>query len=252
MLTSTPKDPTQPSTQFYNIDALYTVSLHTRGGTEANNGPQPPFDMSQAERNWWDDSATGPKDYNIFDGAKFVTKTIDARKPNFKGFPNYPKRTIAPTTAVMPHANGNPTPVDPTTLSTEAEAKALQAELGDVFIESALGERRNTFLLETHSEHLLLRVMRRMRETADQTLPSGLPTVHPDDVRVLYKVSDYYAPEYESGIRWNDPELAMPWPVNDAAIILSDKDRRLSLLKEFSSPFDYDGAPLGALIEREL
>ena len=73
-----------------------------------------------------------------------------------------------------------------------------------------------------------------------------------DDVRVLYKVSEYYAPEYESGIRWNDPEVAMPWPVNDAAIILSDKDRRLSLLKEFFSPFEYDGAPLGALIEREL
>ena len=73
-----------------------------------------------------------------------------------------------------------------------------------------------------------------------------------DDVRVLYKVSDYYAPEYEIGIRWDDPELAMPWPVNDADIILSDKDRQLSLLKEFSSPFEYDGTPLGALMEREL
>lgn len=132
MIKSIPQDPTQPSTQFYNIDALYTVSLHTRGGTEANNGPQPPFDMSQAERNWWDDSATGLKSYTVFDTASssFKTITIDARKPNFKGFPNYPKRTIAPTPAVMPHANGSPTPVDPTTLSTEAEAKALQTELG--------------------------------------------------------------------------------------------------------------------------
>src|SRR5262249_25817563 len=33
---------------------------------------------------------------------------------------------------------------------------AQQAELGDVFIEAALGERKNTFLLETHSEHLIL------------------------------------------------------------------------------------------------
>jgi predicted ATPase len=39
---------------------------------------------------------------------------------------------------------------------------ALQAELGDVFIESALGGQRNRFLIETHSEHLLLCVMRRM------------------------------------------------------------------------------------------
>lgn len=43
---------------------------------------------------------------------------------------------------------------------------ALQAELGDVVIESALGEGGNTLLIETHSEHLLLRIMRRMRETA--------------------------------------------------------------------------------------
>lgn len=42
---------------------------------------------------------------------------------------------------------------------------ALQAELGDVIIESALGERKNTFILETHSEHLILRILRRIRET---------------------------------------------------------------------------------------
>jgi hypothetical protein len=41
---------------------------------------------------------------------------------------------------------------------------ALQAELADVFIESALGEPHNTFLLETHSEHLILRLLRRIRE----------------------------------------------------------------------------------------
>ena len=63
---------------------------------------------------------------------------------------------------------------------------ALQAELGDVFIESALGERKNTFLLETHSEHLILRIMRRMRDTVRGTLPEGIPPVRPEDVAVLY------------------------------------------------------------------
>ena len=66
----------------------------------------------------------------------------------------------------------------------------LQAELGDVFIESALGARRNTFLLETHSEHLLLRVMRRMRETFEECLPEGHLPVRPDDVMVLYVEPD--------------------------------------------------------------
>ena len=63
---------------------------------------------------------------------------------------------------------------------------ALQAELSDVFIESALGGRRNTFILETPSEHLILRIMRRMRDTDQGTLPDGLPPVHPEDVAILY------------------------------------------------------------------
>lgn len=67
---------------------------------------------------------------------------------------------------------------------------ALQAELGDLFIESALGDQRNRFLIETHSEHLLLRVMRRMRETAAGKLPAKIPPVRPQDVMVLYVEPD--------------------------------------------------------------
>jgi hypothetical protein len=63
---------------------------------------------------------------------------------------------------------------------------AHQAELGDVFIESALGERKNTFLLETHSEHLILRIMRRMRETHEGKLPAGLPPVRPEGVSIVF------------------------------------------------------------------
>ena len=67
---------------------------------------------------------------------------------------------------------------------------ALQAELGDLFIQSALGEQKNTFILETHSEHLLLRIMRRIRETFQGNLPEGLPPVRPEDVTVLYVERD--------------------------------------------------------------
>jgi len=67
---------------------------------------------------------------------------------------------------------------------------ALQAELGDVFIESALSDRKNTFLLETHSEHLILRIMRRIRETHLGKLPKHLPPIKPTDVSVLYVEKD--------------------------------------------------------------
>jgi len=73
-----------------------------------------------------------------------------------------------------------------------------------------------------------------------------------NDVVVMYKASDYYAPTHEIGIRWNDPDIAFPWPLKEANIIISDKDRRLPLLKEFASPFAYNGQPLAPLTVLEL
>ena len=63
---------------------------------------------------------------------------------------------------------------------------ALQAELGDVFIEAALGERKNTLIIETHSEHILLRIMRRIRETTAGRLPEGFLPIRSEDVCVLF------------------------------------------------------------------
>lgn len=40
----------------------------------------------------------------------------------------------------------------------------------------------------------------------------------------LYKTTDYYAPELERSIRWNDEDLAIQWPIAEEQIILSDKD----------------------------
>jgi dTDP-4-dehydrorhamnose 3,5-epimerase len=65
-----------------------------------------------------------------------------------------------------------------------------------------------------------------------------------NDVLVIYKVSNHYAPAYDMGIRWDDPDIAYPWPVKNVDVIVSEKDRLLPSLKEFSSPFPYDGHPL--------
>ena len=43
---------------------------------------------------------------------------------------------------------------------------------------------------------------------------------------MLYKVSDYYAPALDRGLAWDDPALAIAWPLPASGAILSDKDRR--------------------------
>ena len=73
-----------------------------------------------------------------------------------------------------------------------------------------------------------------------------------DDVLVTYKVSDHYAPAHDSGIRWNDPDIAFPWPTAEADLVVSDKDNRLPYLQEFDSPFAYDGHPLLPMVVTEL
>lgn len=57
-----------------------------------------------------------------------------------------------------------------------------------------------------------------------------------------YKCTDYYAPEAEGGILWNDPEIGIEWPVSDP--VLSDKDRTYPTLRELmaSGLPDFGGA----------
>lgn len=59
-----------------------------------------------------------------------------------------------------------------------------------------------------------------------------------------YKCSDFYAPADERGIIWNDPELAIPWPLGDSAPILSPKDAAygpLSAMSENDLPVCREG-----------
>jgi dTDP-4-dehydrorhamnose 3,5-epimerase len=53
-----------------------------------------------------------------------------------------------------------------------------------------------------------------------------------DDAGFAYKLTDYHSPAGERTIVWNDPDLAIPWPIDESAVILSDKDRHGVALRD--------------------
>ncbi len=58
-----------------------------------------------------------------------------------------------------------------------------------------------------------------------------------------YKCTDFYAPEYDGGLLWNDTDIAIEWPLEGLGdILLSEKDREQKTLKELNDlPFVYEG-----------
>lgn len=70
---------------------------------------------------------------------------------------------------------------------------------------------------------------------AQMLIPTGFAhgfcTLMPGTL-VQYKVSAPYAPDHEGGIAWDDPALAIEWPVSSSTAVLSDRDRGLPCLSE--------------------
>ena len=88
----------------------------------------------------------------------------------------------------------------------------VQCSLGDVFAREAGKNDGRIFLIETHSEHLILRLLRRIRETTENELPPGKPELRPNQVAV------YYVEGGEQGIKLTDlpmtpdGDFARQWP----------------------------------------
>ncbi|MGP9813719.1 dTDP-4-dehydrorhamnose 3,5-epimerase [Rhodopseudomonas sp. NSM] len=65
----------------------------------------------------------------------------------------------------------------------------------------------------------------------------GFCTLEPDTL-VLYKVTGYYSPAHDLGVAWNDPDLAIDWPVTPDKAVLSDKDSKLPPFRSLPAYFE--------------
>ena len=64
-----------------------------------------------------------------------------------------------------------------------------------------------------------------------------------ETAEILYMATDEYAPSYEAGVAWNDPDLMIPWPVDNPR--LSVRDRAWPRLRDADHNFVYEGTPTG-------
>ena len=68
----------------------------------------------------------------------------------------------------------------------------------------------------------------------------GFVTREPD-TEVVYKCSDFYAPECDGAVRFDDPDIGIDWGIAPGAAVLSEKDEAAPLLADFDTPFVWEG-----------
>jgi dTDP-4-dehydrorhamnose 3,5-epimerase len=73
----------------------------------------------------------------------------------------------------------------------------------------------------------------------------GFCTLEPD-TKVVYLVTNYYSAPDDAGLRWDDPALAIPWPLPAEGATVSDKDAVASGWEGFESPFSFASAETAA------
>ena len=66
----------------------------------------------------------------------------------------------------------------------------------------------------------------------------GFVTLEPN-TEIIYKCDDYYAPECDGAVRFDDPDLGIDWGIEPNKAILSDKDANAPFMKDFDNPFIY-------------
>ena len=109
-----------------------------------------------------------------------------------------------------------------------SEAKLVRAVRGEIFMafvdlrngSSAFGKWDSVILSESNKKMLFLSI----------GFALGMYTLT-DNCTLLYKMDNYYAPESEGAIKWDDPDIGINWPVDNP--ILSEKDSKAQNFKQF-------------------
>jgi dTDP-4-dehydrorhamnose 3,5-epimerase len=111
-----------------------------------------------------------------------------------------------------------------------AQGKLFRVILGEVF-DVAVDLRRSSLTFGKWVGYSLTAENKRML-WVPPGFAHGFYTIS-ECVEVIYKTTDYYAPEYERSIIWNDPDIEIQWPeLTKEKLILSPKDEQGLTLKE--------------------
>jgi dTDP-4-dehydrorhamnose 3,5-epimerase len=116
------------------------------------------------------------------------------------------------------------------------QAKLVRVAVGSV-LDVAVDIRRGS---PTYGRHvaIVLSAEQGNQLFVPEGFAHGFCTLEPN-TEVVYKVSGYYSPAHDKGLAWDDPALAIAWPVPAAEALLSDKDRRHPSLAELPAHFQY-------------
>lgn len=121
----------------------------------------------------------------------------------------------------------------------KAQNKLVRASAGRI-LDVAVDMRHGS---PTYGEHVSAMLS---EENMRQLLvPKGFAhgfIVLSDHATVLYKVDDYYAPECDCGIHYDDPAIGIDWQLPEVTLQLSDKDKQLPLLADLPPHFEYSPA----------
>ena len=118
-----------------------------------------------------------------------------------------------------------------------AQTKLVRVLKGAV-LDVAVDLRRGA---PTFGQHVLVELSEanRLQVLVPKGFAHGFLTLEPD-TEVLYKVDAYYALDHDRGVRFDDPELAIPWPDDPGVVVLSEKDRRQPRLRDLPTCFDVE------------